>query len=717
MKNLRLKARGTFVFILFLTIAPFVSLYIPGGSNIPVLNTSLDSVQDSIQIFDEGAVNEIQVVEYPSFEDALSALQTGEADIFGHRVNRNQYEILDGYSGVQYQWAFDTSSYLLAINTNHYPLGNYHLRQAISYGIDKTDIVHSAMNGTADEIDFLLPRCNEFSPEEKLGGVYYSSDVSEALESLAEAGMLDVDEDGVVEAPNGSEIVFDIWYPYDVLGMNQTATILASNLLSIGLNTTLTALNASTIQNELAGHNATYTLALYEQDLPRYGFYWAATTFHSSNINEYGENIANVNLAELDDLAEAYLDAITIEAATDIGVDAIMAIHDLSPVVPLFSRRWLSVFSTSNFEGWVNDTREGAFGLWNAITVTGIDSSDRPLIVATLPSYFDDFFQGPNPFAGNIPVDSSWLVGYRFNPYLLVFDTPLASRPDGSVVPRHATSWEVDFLGTVPDLTRNQSRSTYYCDPNANWTDGASMNAQDYRFTFEFYANKSLTSYAQDIAGVKVAGDYVAGVEYDVHDAFSFRYLGELPILAEHIWTDQDPYSWQPNIGDILGSGPYLYSEFEDGSSLTLQRNPEYYPQIDTEAPTLRTLTIVPDDPIPAESVVFRAFVDDRSKITNVTLSYIYQVGNINFTGSQLMTLQPSGYEATVPARVTADTVVWQLSATDTWGNHAIIASGSYSRNPTAPDSGMDMSTLIFVGGISGVILLIMALVIFRRKR
>lgn len=698
-------------------MAPFISTHVPNNSNNQWIDDIPNIAQDTIQIFHEGAVNEIQVIEYESFEDAIGALQTGEADIFGHRVNHSQYETLESYSGIEDQWAFDTNSYLLAMNANHYPLGNYHLRQAIAYSIDKTAIVESAMNGTADEIDFLLPRCNEYSPEETQGGAYYSSNVDAAFDSLADAGMLDVDDDGVVEAPNGSEIIFNVWYPYDVPGMNETAIILTSNLLSIGLNTSLTPLKSSTIQNEIAGHNATYSLALYEQDLPRYGFAWAATTFHSGNIDEYGENIANVDDTVLDDLAEEYLDVVTIEAAIDIGMEAIMAIHDLSPVIPLFANRWLSVFSQTNFEGWVNDTREGAFGLWNAITVTSIDSSDRPLIVAVLPSFFTDFFQGPNPFTGNIPVDSSWLVGQRFNPYLLVFDTPIASKPDGSAVPRHATSWEIDFLGTVPDLTRNQSRSTYYCDPNANWTDGTGMNAQDYRFTFEYYANKSLTSYAQDIAGVRVSGDYVAGVEYEIHDTFSFRYLGALPILAEHIWKGRDPYSWQPNIEDVVGSGPYVYSEFESGSFLSLQRNPEYYPQVDTEAPTLRTLAIAPDDPIPAESVVFRAFVDDRSKIANVRLSYIYQVGNINFTGSQLMVLQPSGYEATIPARVTADTVIWELSATDIWDNQAIIASGSYSRNPTTTGNAIDMSTLIFAGGIAAVILLIMAIVVFRRKR
>ncbi|TFG14643.1 hypothetical protein EU537_02960 [Candidatus Thorarchaeota archaeon] len=717
MKNLRLKTRCVSVFVLFLAIAPLISLHIPSVSDRFVQDASPRTAQDSIEIFHEGAVNEIRVVEYASFEDAISALETGEVDVFGHRLNRSHYEMLGSYSAIETQWAFDTSSYLLALNANHYPLANHHLRQAIAYSIDKTTIVQSAMNGTADEMDFLLPLCNEYSPEEAYGGVYYSNNLDEAFNSLAEAGMLDVDDDGIVEAPNGSEIVFDIWYPFDTPGMNETATILASNLLSIGLNTTLTALNSSTIQNEIASHNSTYSLALYQQDLPRYGFAWAATTFHSSNIDEFGENIANIDDPQLNNLAEDYLDAVTIETALDIGMEAMMTIRDLSPVIPLFANRWLSVFSQANFQGWVNDTREGSFGLWNAISVTAKDSSNRPLVVAVLPSFFNDFFQGPNPFAGNIPVDSSWLVGYRFNPYLLVFDTPLASRPDGSAVPRHATSWEIDFLGTVPDLTRNQSRSTYYCDPNANWTDGAGMNAQDYRFTFEYYSNKSLTSYAQDIARVKVTGDYVAGVDYEVHDAFSFRYLGVLPILAEHIWTGRDPYSWQPDIADMIGSGPYLFSQFEVGSSLSLQRNPNYYPEVDTQPPTLRTLTIVPDDPIPAESVVFRAFADDRSKITNVRLSYIYRVGNINFTGSQLMTLQPSGYEATIPARVTADSVIWEISATDAWNNQAVIASGSYSRNPTTTGNGIDMSSLIFAGGIAGVIFLTVAIVVFRRKR
>jgi hypothetical protein len=146
-----------------------------------------------------------------------------------------------------------------------------------------------------------------------------------------------------------------------------------------------------------------------------------------------------------------------------------------------------------------------------------------------------------------------------------------------------------------------------------------------------------------------------------------------------------------------------------------LTHNPNYYPEVDIEPPTLRTLVMIPEEPIPAESVVFRVTVDDRSRIANLTLSYTYIVGVINFTESQLMVQDVSGYEATIPARVTASAVTYEVAATDIWGNTAIIASGSYTRSTTQPTGAMDFMIPLIAGIV--VITIIVVILILRRRR
>ncbi len=669
---------------------------------------------DEFQIYHSGSIESIRVVEYNTIEDALDAIDNGEADLFGQRINQSDYSLISSYSNIEEQWAYDNQAFLLALNTKYYPLSNQHLRRAIAFAVNKTDISENAMNGLVDKLDFVLPIFNEYSIEEEQGGVFYDSNVSRAVHELALAGMLDVDDDGVVEGPDGSEVNIPIWYPFDIIGLNETADIVSDNLLDAGINNTLIPMNFTDLQNEIANHNLTYGIALYQQELDQYGYLWAAVAFHTSLQSYPGYNIANINSEELSDLAEEYLDAIYLTTAESKGYQAMMTIYESCPVIPLFEYRWLSLYSELNFNNWPNDTYAGAFSVWSPVTVTATGSSTE-LVVAVLPSYFDNFFKSLNPFYENTTIDPDWLERYYFNPYLLVYDSPIATAPDGHAVPRHSTSWEMEFLGIVPDLTNDESRANFYADPAANWTDGTVMDAQDYRFTFEYYENNSLTIYANNLDEVKVTGNYLAGVEYSSRDMFLFRKLGALPILPEHIWTGQNAIEWNPSVSQVIGSGPFVFNSFTQGSEIVLDANNQYYPEIDTEPPTLRSLSIVPENPIPAESVVFRIFIDDRSRVENVSIYYIYRVGKINFSDSQLMIEDASGFQATIPARVTANAVIWEIHATDIWGNSAKIANGSYSISTSAMDGTFDITIPLLIG--SGIGVVVIAFVIARRRR
>ncbi|MFW9978717.1 MAG: ABC transporter substrate-binding protein [Candidatus Thorarchaeota archaeon] len=667
------------------------------------------------QVFHGGSIESIRIVEYDTLEDALDAIDSGAADLLGHRVNESDYSTIDSYDNIEEQWAYDNQAFFLSLNAKYYPLSNEHLRRAIAYAVNKTDIVENALDGQVDELDFVLPLFNEYCVETEQGGEYYDADLVNAVYELELAGMLDVDEDGVVEGPDGSEVCIPIWYPIDIIGLNETVSLISLNLDVAGINNTLVPMNFIDLQYEIANHNQTYGIALYQQELDQYAYEWTAMAFHVSLQSEPGYNIANIDDDQLNDLAEDYIDAIQLDSAESIGYQAMMRIFDICPVIPLFSYRWLSVYSNTNFGNWPDDTYAGAFSLWSPVTVTAIGASSE-LVVAVLPTYFDNFFKSLNPFYENTTIDPDWIERHYFNPYLLVYDSPMATAPDGHAVPRHATSWEMQFLGIVPDLTNDESRVNYYSDPNANWTDGMPMDAQDYRFTFEYLQNNSLSIYANGIDEVKVTGRYLAGIEYDSRDMYLFRKFGALPILPEHIWSERNATGWNPTVGDVIGSGPFSFESFTQGSEVVLDANPNYYPEIDTDAPTLRSISFIPEAPIPAESVVFRVFVDDRSIVENVSIYYTYQVGRINFTDSQIMVQDASGFQATIPARVTANAVIWEIHATDIWGNSAKIANGSYFMDTGPQIEPLDLTLPLLIAAGFGMIVVIYAIVRRRSK-
>jgi len=260
------QSRVVLLFVAFLMVTG--SFYRPAmaGSDSP--RRSLTALAEPQQVYAAGVIDRIEVVRYDTLDAALAAISTGQADLLGHRLLRANFSMVDSYPGVKKQWMHDTIAEILTVNCAKYPLNNYHLRRAIAYATDKVNITDSVMNGTVDVADFLLPLGSQYSPEATEGGLFYQSNIVAAQSELAQAGMLDVDEDGMVEAPNGSEIVFTIAAPADNAAILTAAQVIAENMRSAGLNTTVVTYPFTWLQEALNNHTIYYDLAIYELEFP-----------------------------------------------------------------------------------------------------------------------------------------------------------------------------------------------------------------------------------------------------------------------------------------------------------------------------------------------------------------------------------------------------------------------------------------------------------------
>ena len=676
--------------------------------------SKIEAQDQSFQIFHGGEIESIRVEEYNSLHDILNAMENGDVDLFGQRLGFDNISELIGYQDIEEMWTPDSKICMLAVNSRYHPLNDVYLRRAIAYAIDKNASIPEELRGYVDVLDFALPLNNEFSIEGTEGGSYYNANVSSAVHQLELAGMLDVDDDTMVEGDDGKEVCLNIWYPYDRVGFDTLATEISDNLFAIGLNNTLVPLQESEISNALYYHNTSYDLAIYDQEISAIGLDWIATTFSNTLINAPGENVANINNQIFNNLAYTYQDEIEYDSIINTGLQALRSVQSYCPVIPLFSYNWLSLYTEINFNHWIADTSGGAFSAWNPVKITPVNPTDSELVVGVLPEFFDEFYTSLNPFKSEMAIDYNWAVGSYFNPYRLVYDSAIETAPNGEAVPRESTSWEVLYLGQIPDILISQQRIRFYCDSNAKWTDGEQFDAQDYRFTFDYYRDNNLTSYYQILDSVKITGDYRAGVTLNSRDLFNYRNLGAMPLLPEHIWEGKNATTWEPTIGESIGSGPFEIQSFTAGESLTLVRNDIYYPVIDTEPPVFQNIELDPETPIPAESVVVRVYLSDRSIISNVTLIYTHEVGSINFTDSRHMSQSAIGYIASIPARVTADKVYFDIYASDIWGNSAIVYSDSYSIENLSGQTDMSQVVLL-IGGIGLVAIIIIGVVLKRR--
>ena len=136
-------------------------------------------------------------------------------------------------------------------------------------------------------------------------------------------------------------------------------------------------------------------------------------------------------------------------------------------------------------------------------------------------------------------------------------------------------------LAYPPDI----SSTTYKINPKAKWQDGQPVTPQDVKWSFEALVkvNPDRQQYYQDVSKVEItAPDQVTFFFSSKNNRELPGILGQLPILPQHWWEGKDASGKQRDIGAStleppMGSGPYKMASFNPGSSITYQRDPNYW--------------------------------------------------------------------------------------------------------------------------------------------
>ncbi|MFQ5857987.1 MAG: peptide ABC transporter substrate-binding protein [Anaerolineae bacterium] len=166
-----------------------------------------------------------------------------------------------------------------------------------------------------------------------------------------------------------------------------------------------------------------------------------------------------------------------------------------------------------------------------------------------------------------------------------IFSGLVGLNPNLEIVPDLAESWEVDDSGTV---------YTFHLREDAQFHDGRSVTAQDFKWSFErvldpqtrstvagLYMNDivgamdKLEGKADEVEGIKVIDDHALQITIDAPKAY---FLAKLTYPTGFVldqanvesggrtWTDQ------PN-----GTGAFRLREYRLGEEIVLERNPFYY--------------------------------------------------------------------------------------------------------------------------------------------
>ena len=169
-----------------------------------------------------------------------------------------------------------------------------------------------------------------------------------------------------------------------------------------------------------------------------------------------------------------------------------------------------------------------------------------------------------NPFVGLDEED--------FNVWSLNWDMLVNFDPDDlSPSPGIAESWEV---------SEDERTVTFQLDPDKTWSDGEPVTSADVKYSLETLGGEGVifSGYTDNITSIETPDDQTVVIETKEPDA---RLIGGLfvYIIPEHIYGEESiddlTGSFQPEL-PLVGSGPFVVTEFDRGRIIRMERNPEW---------------------------------------------------------------------------------------------------------------------------------------------
>lgn len=147
--------------------------------------------------------------------------------------------------GYGVQTYFPEAPYMLSANTawllmnlTKKPMDDAAFRKAVAYAIDMDQIVNVDYGNIVMKANptGLLPNWDQYVDQAVVDELGFSYDPDQAKQILADAGYVDVNADGFVEAPDGSEIKLNINNPNGWTDWMEANKIIVNGLQAVGIN-------------------------------------------------------------------------------------------------------------------------------------------------------------------------------------------------------------------------------------------------------------------------------------------------------------------------------------------------------------------------------------------------------------------------------------------------------------------------------------------------
>jgi peptide/nickel transport system substrate-binding protein len=212
----------------------------------------------------------------------------------------------------------------------------------------------------------------------------------------------------------------------------------------------------------------------------------------------------------------------------------------------------------------------------------------------------------------------TYVTGYPgWNLLNLIHDSLLVLDENNEPQPLLATEWSISDDGLTYDLTLRD---------DVTWHDGEPFDADDVAFTFGYVVENTQSRWTPGVAAVEsVTVNSPTEVTIQLNAAspdFPVRPLADMPIMAEHVWTDVTDPNNASGVEQNIGTGPYRLAEYNPDQSYLLEANVDY--AMGTPLADTISLAVIPE-PSTAFAALRAGEVDMVSSIVEAQLVQEFQ--------------------------------------------------------------------------------------------
>ncbi|ABC23961.1 extracellular solute-binding protein [Rhodospirillum rubrum] len=140
-------------------------------------------------------------------------------------------------------------------------------------------------------------------------------------------------------------------------------------------------------------------------------------------------------------------------------------------------------------------------------------------------------------------------------------------------------STEYGLVAQTMELAADRSWLIFTLRPEARWSDGQPITAEDVAFSFQILKDKGqplYNSYYSNVTGVEVLDAKRVKFTFSPGENRELpSIVGQLPVLPKHYWATRD--FAETTLDQPVSAGPYRIASFEPGRQITYERVKDYW--------------------------------------------------------------------------------------------------------------------------------------------